>query len=81
LAKQAEIAKGGLRREELRRQDFSRGIVLHAESGEPRAASFEPIVRATVQLHEFAEPRGTPASLAMSGSTAFTGRADAFLAQ
>ncbi len=44
LAQQAEIAKRGFRREELCGQDFPGGVILHAESGELRAASFEPIV-------------------------------------
>src|ERR1700687_3277279 len=72
LAKQAEIAESGFRREELRGQDFPGGVILHAESGELWAASFEPIVRAAVELHEFAEPRGAHAALAMSGSTALS---------
>jgi len=52
-------------REELCGQDFPGGVILHAESGELRAASFEPIVRAAVELHEFAEPRGAHAALTM----------------
>jgi hypothetical protein len=81
LAEQAEIAKRGFRRKELRGQDFAGGIVLHAESRELRATAFEPVVRAAVELHEFAEPRGTHAALAMSGSTALAGRAETVLAQ
>src|SRR5450755_2876029 len=81
LAKQAEIAKGGLRGEELCGQDFAGGVVLHAQSGEPWAAAFQPVVRAAVELHEFAEPRGTQASLAMRGSTAFSRRTETVLAQ
>src|SRR5437763_1589074 len=68
LAQQAEIAESGFRREELRGQDFPGGVILHAQSGELRATSFEPIVRAAVELHQFAEPRGTRAALAMRGS-------------
>ncbi len=55
LFKQAEIAESGFRGEELGGQDFAGGIVLHAESGELRATAFEPVVRAAVELHEFAE--------------------------
>src|SRR5713226_7424935 len=81
LAKQAEIAESGFRREELRGQDFTSGVVLHAQSGEPRAAAFEPVMRAAVELHKFSQPRGTQAALAMSGSSAFARRAQAVLAQ
>src|SRR5260221_1331850 len=70
LAKQAEIAERGFRGEELRNQDFAGGVVLHAEGGEPRAATFEPVVRAAIELYEFAKPSGTQTALAMSGSTA-----------
>jgi hypothetical protein len=70
LAKQAEIAERGFRGEELRSQDFAGGVVLHAEGGEPRAATFEPVVRAAIELYEFAKPSGTQTALAMSGSTA-----------
>src|SRR5216684_8957962 len=70
LFQQAEIAERGLRREELGGQDFAGGVVLHAESGELRAATFEPVVRAAVELHEFAEASGTQAALAMSGGAA-----------
>lgn len=41
---QAEIAESGFRREELRDQDFAGGVVLHAQSGEARAAPLEPVV-------------------------------------
>jgi len=81
LAKQAEIAESGLRGEELRGQDFTGGVVLHTKSGEVRAAAFEPVVRAAVALHEFAEACGPQAAPAMSGSTAFSRRAEAVLAQ
>src|SRR5579863_537678 len=80
LAKQAEIAEGGFRREELRGQDFAGGIVLHAEGGEPRAAALEPVVRAAIELHEFTEASGTQAALAMSGSAAFARRTQAVVA-
>jgi Flp pilus assembly protein TadD len=33
---------------------FLVGIVLHAESGEALAAAFEPVMRATIELHQFA---------------------------
>lgn len=78
---QAEIALCGFCREELGREDFAGGIVLHAESGEARAASFEPVMGAAVELHEFSFARGAHAALAMSGSAAFAGRAEAFVAQ
>ena len=42
---QAEIAYGGFRGEELSGKDFAGGVVLHAESGERGAATFEPVVR------------------------------------
>src|SRR5713226_94707 len=69
---QAEIAERGFRREELGGEDFAGGVVLHAESGELRATTFEPVVRAAVELHEFAETRGTHTALAMSGSAALS---------
>ena len=81
LAKQAEIAEGGFCGEELRGQDFAGSIVLHTQSGELRAATFEPIVGAAVKLHEFAEARGTQAALAMSGSAAFSRRTQSVAAQ
>src|SRR5712664_394630 len=81
LFKQAEIAEGGFGSEELGGQDFAGGVVLHAESGEVRAAAFQPVVRAAVELHQFAEARGTQAALAMSGSAAFARRAQAVFAQ
>ncbi len=81
LAQQAEIAERGFCGEELRGQDFPGGVVLHAEGGESRAAALEPIVRAAVQLHQFAEPRGTHTALTMSGSTTLSRRADAVVAQ
>jgi len=81
LFKQAEIAESGLRGKELSGQDFPGGVVLHAESGELRAATFEPVVRAAVELHEFAEASGTQAALAMSGGAALPRRAETVLAQ
>jgi len=81
LSKQAEIAEGGFRGEELYGQDLFGGIVLHAESSEALAAAFEPVVRATIELHQFAEPCGTQATLAMSGSAAFAWRAETVLAE
>jgi len=60
---------------------FLGGVILHAESGELRAASFEPIVRAAVELHEFAEPRGAQRALTMSGSTTLARRPETVLAQ
>jgi hypothetical protein len=81
LAKQVEIAESGFRGEELRGQDFPGSIVLHAESGEPGAASFKPVVGTAVELHEFADPCRTEAALAMSRGSALSGRTDAMLAQ
>ena len=78
---QAEIACGRFRREELSGEDFAGGIVLHAQSGEARTAPFQPVVRAAVELHEFPFARGAQTALAMSGSAAFSGRADTRLAQ
>ena len=80
-AQQAEIAVGGFGGEELGGQDFAGGIVLHAQSGEPRAAAFEPVVRRAVELHQFAFASRAQTALAMSGSAAFARRADAGLAQ
>jgi hypothetical protein len=81
LAEQREITERGFGRKELGGQDFSGGIVLQAERGESRAAPFQPVVRRTVELHQFAFPGRTQAALAMSGSTALAGRAKAGLAQ
>jgi hypothetical protein len=80
LAKQAEIAKSGFRREELCRQDFTSRVVLHAQSGESWAAPLEPVMRAAIELHQFAEPCGTHPAVAMSGSPALSGRAQTLLA-
>jgi len=38
--------------------------VVSSFSGELRAAVFEPVVRAAVELHQFTEARGTQAALA-----------------
>jgi hypothetical protein len=78
---QAEIALGGFCGEELSSKDLSGGIVLHAESGEARTATFEPVVRAAVELHELTFARRARTALAMSGSAAFAWRAEAFLAK
>ena len=51
---QAEIALGSFRGEELGGEDFAGGVVLHAQSGEQWAATFEPVVRGAVELDEFA---------------------------
>src|SRR5271165_7167498 len=81
LAEQGEIAGGGFGGEELSGQDFTGGIVLQTERGEARAAALEPIVGRAIQLHQFALASGSQTALAMSGSAAFSGRADAGLAQ
>ena len=73
LTKQAEIAESGFRTEELCDQDFTGSVVLHAQSGESWAATFEPVMRAAIQLHEFAEPCGTHAAVAMAGARRFLG--------
>ena len=44
---QAEVALGGFREEELSGQDFSRGVILHAEVGEPWLTRFHPEELAT----------------------------------
>ena len=64
---QAKVAFGGFRGEELSGEDFAGSVVLHAESGEARATTFEPIVRAAVELHQFAFASDAQTALAMSG--------------
>ena len=49
-----EIAGGGFGGKELGGEDFSGGVVLQAESGEARAAAFEPVMGRAVELHQFA---------------------------
>ena len=78
---QAKVAFGSFRREELSGEDFAGSVVLHAESGEARATAFEPVVRAAVELHQFAFASDAQTALAMSGSATFTGRAEALAAQ
>lgn len=78
---QAKIACAGFRREELRGENFARGVVLQAQSGEVRAAAFQPVVRRAVELHEFSFAGRAQAALAMSGRSAFAGRAEAGGAQ
>lgn len=74
---QVKIALGGFRGEKLSGQDFARGIVLHAESGEPRAAAFEPVVRGAIELDQFALTSRAQTALPMSRRAAFTWRAQA----
>ena len=74
---QAEIAWGSFREEELSGEDFAGSIILHAQSGEQGAATFEPIMGRAVQLHEFTFASRSQTSLAMSRGTAFARRADA----
>jgi len=76
-----EIAFSGFREEELSGQDLAGGIILHAKQGEARTAACEPVVRAAVELHEFAFASHTQTALAMSGRTALARGAVAFLAQ
>ncbi len=71
---QVEIAFGGFRKEELGRKDFAGGIVVHAESGEARAAACEPVVGAAVELEECAFASRTQTALAMSRGEASRGR-------
>src|SRR5713226_6555268 len=78
---QVQIACGGFGEEELGSEDFAVGVILHAESGEERAAAFQPVVRTAVELDEFSFAGGRQAALTMSGRAAFSGRAPAFLAQ
>ena len=59
-----EIAFGRFREKELSGEDFAGGIVLHAEKGEARTAACEPVVRAAVELHEFAFASHAQAALA-----------------
>jgi len=80
LTKQAEIAKSGFREEEPCRQDSTGRVVLHAQGGESWAAPFEPVMRAAIELHQFAEASGTHAALAMSRSPTFSGRPQTLLA-
>ena len=70
---QAKVAFGGFRGEELSGEDFAGSVVLHAQSGETRAAAFEPVVRRTVELHQFAFASDAQTALAMSGRATFDG--------
>jgi len=81
LAEQGEIAGSGFGGEELSGQDFSRGIVLHAERGQSRAATLEPIVGRAVELHHFAFVSGSQTALAMNGSATLSGRSETGLPQ
>jgi hypothetical protein len=72
-----EVALGGFRGEELSGKDFAGSVVLHAQSGEQRAAAFEPVVRGAVELHELALASRTQTALTMSGRAALARRADA----
>ena len=78
---QAEIALGGFRGEELGGEDFAGSIVLHAQSGEQGAATFEPVVGRAVELNEFAFASRAQTALAMSGRSAFAWRAEALAAE
>jgi hypothetical protein len=78
---QAEIALGGFCGKELGREDFAGGIILHTQSGEAWAATFQPVMRAAVELEEFSCPGGTRTTLTMSGSATFTWRAQAIFAK
>ncbi len=78
---QAKVAFGGFRRKELSGEDFAGSVVLHAQSGETRAAAFEPVVRRAVELHQFAFASDAQTALAMSGRATFAGRAETLAAQ
>src|SRR5438270_3724815 len=81
LAERREITGGGFGGKELGREYFPGGVVLQAERGEARAAAFEPVVRRTVELHQFAFASGSQTALAMCWSTTFSGRSQTGLAQ
>ena len=78
---QAEIALGGFSGKELGREDFAGRIILHTQSGEAWAATFQPVMRAAVELEEFSCPGGTRTTLTMSGSATFSWRAQAIFAK
>lgn len=59
LTQQREIAQSGFRGEELCRQDFPGGIVLHAQSSEAWTASLKPIMRRAVELYQFSDASGS----------------------
>src|SRR5882762_267257 len=70
LAEQREKAGGGFGGEELGGQDFSGGIVLHAERGQSRAAAFEPVMGRAIELDQFAFAGRSQTALTMGGSAA-----------
>jgi hypothetical protein len=61
-----EIAFGGFEGGKLGGEDFAVGV-LHAESGEERAAAFQSVVRTAIELYELAFAGGAQAALTMSG--------------
>jgi len=81
LAKQREKAGGGFGGEELGGQDFSGGIVLHAERGQSRAAAFEPVMGGAIELDQFAFAGRSQTALTMGGSAALPGRPQTGLPQ
>src|SRR5271170_4530774 len=78
---QAKITFGGFREEELCGEDFAGSVVLHAQSGEAWAATFQPVMRAAVELHQLALASDAQTALAMGGSAAFARRTEALAAQ
>ena len=78
---QVEIAFAGFGGEELGGENFAGGVILHAQSGEERAAACEPVMRGAIELDEFAFAGGAQTALAMSGRAALSGRGDAFATQ
>lgn len=80
-AQQAEVAAGVFTGKKLGDQKFAGGIVEEAEQSELRATALEPVVAAGVEQQHLAFARTAEATLAMSGSAAFPGRAQSGGAQ
>ena len=81
LTEQDQITESRFGGKELGGEDFSAGIILQAQSGEMGAAAFEPIMRRTVELHQFPFAGRAQAALAVSGGATFAGRSQAGLTQ
>ena len=78
---QAKIAARIFGREKFGDQNFAGGVVEKAEQGKLWAAIFEPAMQAGIEQNHFAFAGAGQATLAMSGSTTFAGRADPGRAQ
>jgi hypothetical protein len=76
-AEQAEIAASVFGEEELGDGDFAGGIVEEAQQSELGTTIFEPSVEAAVEQQHLAFASAPGSALAVSGSAAFTGRAEA----